>query len=152
VKLEYYDGITWVVIASGQDNDGSYDWTVPSLNINNAKVRISVSDFAGNIGSDESDAAFIIDSTHPAINIASAKQSGQELLISLGSTINAVQGVVNIQVTASDALSGLAGPRPLQSLLQAVRQRAPLMSMSHRQAPLITPGLLLRAQTTALQQ
>jgi 7,8-dihydro-6-hydroxymethylpterin-pyrophosphokinase len=52
----------------------------------------------------------VIDGTAPIINIASAKQGGQELLTSLGSTTNAVQGTVNIQVTASDALAGLAGP------------------------------------------
>lgn len=43
-----------------------------------------------------------IDGTLPLINISSAKQSGQELLISLGSTTTAIQGIVNIKVTASD--------------------------------------------------
>jgi hypothetical protein len=52
----------------------------------------------------------VIDNTAPTISIVSAKQVGVELLISLGSTTNAVQGLVNIQVTASDALAGLAGP------------------------------------------
>lgn len=56
-----------------------------------------------------------IDGTAPLLNIASAKQSGQELLVSLGSAVIAIQGVVDIQVTASDpssaGRSGLAaGP------------------------------------------
>jgi hypothetical protein len=46
-----------------------------------------------------------IDGTLPLINIASAKQGSNELLISLGSAINASQGVVNIKITASDAAS-----------------------------------------------
>jgi hypothetical protein len=49
----------------------------------------------------------VIDGTAPTINIVSAKQAGQELI---GSGINAVQGTVNIQVTASDSLAGLVGP------------------------------------------
>jgi len=48
------------------------------------------------------------------MNIASAKQGELELLISLGSTTNAAQGVVNIKVTASDpdsaGKSGLDAP------------------------------------------
>jgi len=52
----------------------------------------------------------VIDGTAPTISIDSAKQSWIELLIEKSSTTNAVQGVVNITVTASDALAGLAGP------------------------------------------
>jgi len=79
------------------------------LDIDTALVRVTVSDLAGNSATDESDAAFIIDSTAPTISIDSAKQNAVELLVENGSTTNAVQGVVDITVTASDALSGLAG-------------------------------------------
>ena len=48
-----------------------------------------------------------IDGTAPDISIASAKQAGQELI---GTTVNAVQGTVNISVTASDVLSGIGAP------------------------------------------
>jgi parallel beta-helix repeat protein len=106
VMLEYYDGSDWQLIATGENNDGTYSWSLPTLNINNAKVKITVWDLAGNSTSDDSDADFTIDSTAPTIVIASAKQGGQELI---GTATNAVQGVVNIQVTASDGLSGLAG-------------------------------------------
>jgi len=104
VLLEYFDGIGWVEIAAGEDNDGVYDWTLPMLNIDTAKVRVTVSDLAGNSASDESDAAFIIDSTAPSIDIVSIMQDGDELLG--GGT--AVQGDVTITVSASDALAGLA--------------------------------------------
>ena len=105
ILLEYYDGIGWVEIAADEDNDGSYDWTLPLLNIDTAKVRVTASDLAGNSASDESDAAFIIDSTDPSIDIISVSQNGDELLG--GGT--AVQGDVTITVSASDGLSGLAG-------------------------------------------
>jgi len=48
-----------------------------------------------------------IDGTAPTINIISAKFGGLELI---GTANTAARGVVNIQVTASDILSGLAGP------------------------------------------
>jgi len=47
----------------------------------------------------------VIDGTKPTISVVSAKQGGVELI----GGPNAVQGVVNIQVTASDALAGLDG-------------------------------------------
>jgi hypothetical protein len=47
----------------------------------------------------------VIDGTSPLVDVASAKQAGQELI---GTTTNAVVGQVDIAVTASDALAGLA--------------------------------------------
>jgi len=65
ITLEYYDGDSWESIATGEANDGTYDWTVPSLNISTAKVRITATDKAGNTANDESDNDFTIDSTDP---------------------------------------------------------------------------------------
>jgi len=48
----------------------------------------------------------IIDGTAPDVNVISAKQNTVELI---GSAVDAIQGTVDIQVTASDALAGLAG-------------------------------------------
>jgi hypothetical protein len=50
---------------------------------------------------------FYLDKTKPLIAIVSAKQNGFELI---GTVKNAVQGTINIQVTASDATSGLVPP------------------------------------------
>jgi len=62
------------------------------------------------IGPTTSDSqTIVIDGTAPSIDITSATQGGDELLISLGSTINAVQGGVTIAVAASDVLAGLDG-------------------------------------------
>jgi hypothetical protein len=43
VDLEYSDdsGATWTPIASGQANDGAYDWTTPSLPGDGYRVRVS---------------------------------------------------------------------------------------------------------------
>ncbi len=49
----------------------------------------------------------IIDGTAPATDIAHAIQSGQELLVSLGSTTNALQGTVTLKVSSVDPLAGL---------------------------------------------
>ena len=48
----------------------------------------------------------VIDNTPPTIVISSAEQLGQELI---GSGVNAIQGTVDISVTASDSLAGLFG-------------------------------------------
>lgn len=50
----------------------------------------------------------IIDGTAPALQVWHAEQGGNELLDSLGSTANAVQGAVDIRLLASDPLAGLA--------------------------------------------
>jgi len=109
VKLDYYDGGAWVEIASNEYNDGSYTWSpVPLLDINTAKVRVTLWDKAGNSASDTSDAAFIIDSTDPTVDDVAASQDGGPDLTPSGSG-NAVQGVVDIAVATSDNLSGVAG-------------------------------------------
>jgi len=103
VKIEYFDGTTWVTLATDEDNDGAYLWSpIPSLDIDTARVRVTVWDLAGNNASDESDADFTIDSTSPVISVDSAQQNSVELLVENASTTNAVQGTVDIIVTASD--------------------------------------------------
>jgi hypothetical protein len=47
----------------------------------------------------------VIDGTSPVLDVASAKQAGQELI---GTTTNAVVGLIDIVVTATDVLAGLA--------------------------------------------
>jgi len=68
ITIEYFDGGTWVQIATGEANDGVYTWTVPTLNISNARVRVTAVDLLGNTGSGES-GDFTIDSTGPVVTI-----------------------------------------------------------------------------------
>jgi hypothetical protein len=59
-------GQTWKPIATGETNDGSYDWTVPSDPSNTARVRVVAHDAAANSGEDMSDADFHL------VNLSSA--------------------------------------------------------------------------------
>jgi|GEM_PF-1060901 len=72
ITIEYFNGATWVQIATSQANDEPYTWaTVPSLDISNARVRVTADDEAGNSASDESNASFTIDSTDPVVTVTS---------------------------------------------------------------------------------
>ncbi|MFC1999477.1 fibronectin type III domain-containing protein, partial [Chloroflexota bacterium] len=68
ISIDYFDGSAWLPIASGEANDGSYAWTVPSLDIFNARVRVTAEDQMDRSGSGES-GDFIIDSTPPTVTI-----------------------------------------------------------------------------------
>lgn len=48
VDLEYYDGSGWNVIVSGTKDDGSYTWTVPSIDTSAAKIWIKGYDGSDN--------------------------------------------------------------------------------------------------------
>ena len=60
-------GNTWILIESGLENTGSYEWTLPLIDSDNVLVRVTAFDLAGNSGSDTSD-PFTIDSTNPTIS------------------------------------------------------------------------------------
>lgn len=61
------NGASWSLIASGETNDGSYTWTVPSVDTTTALVLIEATDLAGHSVSDQSDSVFTIDSTVPSV-------------------------------------------------------------------------------------
>lgn len=63
-------GSTWNNIASGEANDGAYTWVVPNtIDTQDALVSVSAPHLAGNVGSDDSDVIFTIDSTVPAVTV-----------------------------------------------------------------------------------
>jgi len=102
VELEYSTngGSTWNPIATGEPNDGSYDWSVPTAETSTALVRVSASDVADNTLSDTSDGTFTIDSTPPSIsNFAATNPSGQDLQVSFDSD----EGLSAISVTITDS-------------------------------------------------
>lgn len=71
ISIDYYDGTVWTPISSSEDNDGSFDWTVPSVDCAACTIRVSALDLAGRMGT-ATNAAFTIDSTAPALTIAPA--------------------------------------------------------------------------------
>jgi hypothetical protein len=54
-------GASWLPVATGEANDGTYSWTVPAPSTGEALVRVTAYDGAGNAGSDSSDAVFVIE-------------------------------------------------------------------------------------------
>lgn len=108
IKLEYFDGNNWNTITNSTTNSGSYNWTVASLNINNAKIKITATDGAGNTatttGSD-----FIIDSTPPTIS---------SFTLASGATSVALP-TVSVQISASDSLTSITQMRMSESATYA---------------------------------
>ncbi|HRR83326.1 MAG TPA: HYR domain-containing protein, partial [Planctomycetota bacterium] len=101
------DDGAWAVIATGVPDTGAYPWDpVPGIDSGSCRIRVTARDTGGLTGSDVSDADFTVDSTPPEVAVASVKQGGIELLAGLA----AGRGTVAIQVTASDALTGIGAP------------------------------------------
>lgn len=65
VSVSYDDGLTWQVIAAGIANTGGYSWVPPALETERARIQVEAVDRAGNVGSDRSDAPFVLDSSPP---------------------------------------------------------------------------------------
>jgi len=67
VALHYSadNGASWSVIAVSEENDGSYDWTVPSIDSSSALIKLTIEDISSNKTAVISEAAFTIDSTKP---------------------------------------------------------------------------------------
>jgi len=85
-----------------------YGLDVSAMSDGTHTATVKAIDRAGNFATASTN--FYLDKTKPVISIDSAKQGGVELLTELGSTTNALQGQVDIMVTASDATSPLAAP------------------------------------------
>lgn len=69
ITLEYWG--SWHEVATGEANDGSYEWTIPTdLEGVKTKIRITAEDKAGNTTSLESN-EFGVDSTNPQVEITS---------------------------------------------------------------------------------
>lgn len=66
------NGTTWIEISAGEDNDGSYDWTIPDVGSSQCRVKV-VSDLHPEI-SDISNAAFTLELT-PRIELTAPNGS-----------------------------------------------------------------------------
>ncbi|MHB1343348.1 MAG: S-layer homology domain-containing protein [Thermoleophilia bacterium] len=69
IKIEYSadNGDNWSVVVAATENDGTYSWTVPSVNLTTAKIRVTAADgmTPPNVTT-VTTGAFTIDSTPPA--------------------------------------------------------------------------------------
>jgi len=84
-----YDGSEWIEIATNEENDGVYEWALPTIDSANVLVKVVAVDKAGNSGEDVSDNVFTIDSTKPTTIINSpAESSWQTADFDVGLTDN----------------------------------------------------------------
>lgn len=95
ISIDYSSnsGTTWTSVASGLANTGTYNWTVPSVDGSNFRIRVTALDDVGMTGSAQSSSSFTIDSTLPLVTLLS---------LNGGQTIPGNQNHV-ISWTASDA-------------------------------------------------
>ena len=104
-------GSTWTEVAAGLTDDGSYDWTVPTVDSSDVLVRVSADDTSSNTGTDASDAAFTVDSTAPGIsNYAVTNPDGQNVTVSFDSAeeLDALSVAVSNATTRTLDLSDFA--------------------------------------------
>ena len=104
IKLEYTtnNGSSWTVIGNSDvtplSNSGTYAWNpIPSADSTQVKVKITATDVAGNYTSDESNAAFVIDTTGPTQGIVDDAN--------LAAITNSL--TFNVPYNASDSASGI---------------------------------------------
>ena len=74
INLSYSlnNGNTFTTIATGETNDGEYQWTVPNSVSETAIIRVTASDTSGNQATDQSNNIFAIrDETAPSVTITS---------------------------------------------------------------------------------
>jgi hypothetical protein len=63
------NGSTYAAIASGLTNNGSYSWSIPSVNSSQVKLKLVATDQVGLSSTAFSSTAFIIDSTAPTVAV-----------------------------------------------------------------------------------
>ncbi len=80
-------GASWSNLATAIPNSGSFTWSVPSVNLSGAQIRITATDKLGNTTSVIK--TFVIDSTNPtvAIDAITTPNGGEYLKGSTGSGI-----------------------------------------------------------------
>ncbi|MBF0430243.1 MAG: cadherin-like beta sandwich domain-containing protein [Fibrobacteria bacterium] len=75
IKLQYTNGVDWFTISDSTDNDSSYRWTVPD--IESQSVKIKISDLSDSI-TDESDATISITHAETPKTITLTVPDGRE--------------------------------------------------------------------------
>lgn len=107
VKLEYYNGTSWVVLADSTTNDGSEPWVLPGTPTSQARVRVTAVSDSG--AQDQSDAPFsIVSALLPSVTVTSpnggeswAGGSSQTLTWSS----SGVSGTVRIEYSTNNGAS-----------------------------------------------
>ncbi|PIN67508.1 hypothetical protein COV94_07195, partial [Candidatus Woesearchaeota archaeon CG11_big_fil_rev_8_21_14_0_20_57_5] len=100
LAVEYSDdsGATWTLIEGSLNDTGSYSWPAAAINSASVRVRVNVSDAAGNENNDSSDADFTVDQIAPEVTAADTIFPGQQTMVKNGDTVT-----LNVSVTATPA-------------------------------------------------
>ncbi|MDY6834270.1 MAG: C25 family cysteine peptidase [Chloroflexota bacterium] len=120
ITLQYSNSSSWTTIATGEANDGSYDWIVPQINTTTASVRVIAVDKAGLTYQHQSQANFTIDSP-PTVTVTNPNGGESYIagntyeinwtvtdinLVSTPITIEYYSGVSWILISADEANDG----------------------------------------------
>jgi hypothetical protein len=89
------DGVTWNTIISNTSNSGAYNWTVPSIDNDQVKLKVEVVDILNHVSSSISATKFIIDSTPPTLDALSLN----------GGVTTTANNNVQVEMTAHDTTS-----------------------------------------------
>jgi len=112
VNIKYSDdaGSTWHAIATGESNDGIYEWDTSSLSDGtDYLIRISTSDDAGNIGGDTSDGTFTIHNPviPPSVSIIKPRGHlyiGDREIMPLPGNTTIIWGAITVEVQAESEI------------------------------------------------
>lgn len=105
-------GGSYTTIATGEANDGSYAWSVPSVDTANALVRVTATDNANNTRADASDSTFAIDNAAPTIDTFSgvtAFKGNATVLIDSLTVSDSASGLTDVDVVVRDAAGTVIG-------------------------------------------
>ncbi|MDD4151216.1 MAG: hypothetical protein PHR68_01250, partial [Candidatus Gracilibacteria bacterium] len=96
IKLEYFNGTSYVLIADNLANNGTYNWTVATLDTS-SRIRITSADNIGNVGNSVISNPFIVDSTPPTISSVETRDfdtNGQidGMIVKFSELVNGVTG------------------------------------------------------------
>jgi len=79
IEVYYTSGESWILIAATKEAStgfGTFEWSVPLVTTTEARIRVIAKDEQDNIGTDECDAKFKIDSLPPAVNVTAPTGTG----------------------------------------------------------------------------
>ena len=69
IEVSTNRGENWIPVVRDLSNTGSFHWDLPRSSSQTYILRVSMTDSAGNVGSDVSDEVFVVDGLPPAVRI-----------------------------------------------------------------------------------
>ncbi|MBN2240590.1 MAG: hypothetical protein JW712_12520 [Dehalococcoidales bacterium] len=106
VNIQYFDGVYWHWANWGIPNTGSYEWTMPWINTDNAMVMVGVTDNAGNEGWASSE-PFAVDASSPEVTIYDIPDTVNYLPNVFGNAVDyGLGGMGSVKLSLHDETSG----------------------------------------------